>query len=147
MFVVTAVADGVRAGCLVGFTTQVSINPLRFMVCLSEKNHTFRVAARSHRLAVHALGRGQADLARLFGEQTGDEIDKFACCSWWADPQGVPVLAGAAAWFSGPILARVPMGDHVGYVIEPDDGEAADVSRAALIRFADLPDLDPGHEA
>ena len=32
MFVVTAAADGRRAGCLVGFTSQVSIDPPRLLV-------------------------------------------------------------------------------------------------------------------
>ena len=73
MYVVT-VADagtGERAGCLVGFATQCSISPMRFLVCLSRANHTHRVAAGSGILAVHALGVGQRDLAALFGEQTG----------------------------------------------------------------------------
>src|SRR4051794_41781759 len=43
MFIVTVAAGGERAGCLVGFATQCSINPPRFLVCLSDKNRTFRV--------------------------------------------------------------------------------------------------------
>ena len=44
MFVVTARADDEQDGCLVGFTTQCSIDPPRFLVCLSEKNRTTRIA-------------------------------------------------------------------------------------------------------
>jgi hypothetical protein len=58
MFVVT-VADagtGERAGCLVGFATQCSINPFRFLVCLSRANRTHRVASRSEVLAGQAAG-------------------------------------------------------------------------------------------
>ncbi len=32
MFIVTAAAGGRRAGCLVGFTTQCSIHPPRFLI-------------------------------------------------------------------------------------------------------------------
>lgn len=35
MYVVTAEADGERAGCLVGYASQCSIQPARFMVWLS----------------------------------------------------------------------------------------------------------------
>lgn len=79
MFVVTAAdaGTGERAGCLVGFATQCSIVPLRFLVCLSRTNRTHRVASRSRSLAVPVLGAEQRDLAVLFGEQTGDEIDKI----------------------------------------------------------------------
>ena len=33
MFIVTVAPDGGRAGCLVGFATQCSIDPVRFLVC------------------------------------------------------------------------------------------------------------------
>jgi len=54
MFIVTTVAaDGERSGCLIGFATQISISPPRFLVGLSGKNHTYRVAQRAEHLAVH----------------------------------------------------------------------------------------------
>ena len=45
MFVVTTVAadDGERSGCLVGFATQCSIHPPRWVVWLSLANHTCTV--------------------------------------------------------------------------------------------------------
>jgi len=44
MFIVTAAAGGEREGCLVGFATQSSIDPPRFVVCLSKNNRTYRMA-------------------------------------------------------------------------------------------------------
>ena len=44
MVVVTAAAGGERAGCLVGFHSQSSIEPARCCVWLSKANHTYRVA-------------------------------------------------------------------------------------------------------
>lgn len=147
MFIVTTAADGRRAGCLVGFATQASIDPPRFLVGLSDKNHTYRVATRAQRLVVHALGRERLDLARLFGERTGDETDKFAARAWHADGHGLPVLDDAAGWFSGPILDRRPMGDHVGFLVEPDDGAVRADTRGRLLSFADVGELNPGHGA
>ena len=46
MFVVTTRAGDEPAGCLVGFASQVSIRPPRFLVGLSKRNHTYRVARR-----------------------------------------------------------------------------------------------------
>jgi flavin reductase (DIM6/NTAB) family NADH-FMN oxidoreductase RutF len=43
MSIVTVQAGRDRAGCLVGFSTQTSINPPRFLVCLSRRNHTYNV--------------------------------------------------------------------------------------------------------
>ena len=47
MFVVTTRADDEPAGCLVGFASQVSITPPRFLVGLSKRNYTYRVATTS----------------------------------------------------------------------------------------------------
>src|SRR5512139_1340964 len=55
MYIVTAAAGGELAGCLVGFTTQCSIDPPRFLACLSDKNRTFRVAQRAGMLVVHLV--------------------------------------------------------------------------------------------
>ena len=41
MFVVTTQANDTPAGCLVGFASQTSIHPPRFLVGISERNHTF----------------------------------------------------------------------------------------------------------
>ena len=112
MFVVTTRADDESAGCLVGFTSQVSIGPPRFLVGLSKRNHTYRVAQRADHLAVHLVPRQHSELARLFGSETGDRTDKFARCAWHSGPHGMPILDDAAGWFAGdgaePLRRRRP---------------------------------------
>src|SRR3954469_9365366 len=78
MYVVTAAVDGERSGCLAGFVTQCSIDPPTMLVCISKANHTHAVAQAATTLVVHFLGAEDEALARLFGERTGDDIDKFA---------------------------------------------------------------------
>jgi flavin reductase (DIM6/NTAB) family NADH-FMN oxidoreductase RutF len=146
MFVVTARASDDLAGCLVGFTSQVSINPSRFLVGLSKKNYTFQVASRATHLAVHLLPKEHGEVARLFGSETGDLIDKFARCAWHEGPQGLPVLDDAAGWFAGRILNRFDVGDHVGHLLEPIAGHAPE-QLGELVTFSDVRDLEPGHEA
>ena len=146
MYVVTTAADEERAGCLVGFTSQVSIGPPRFLVGLSERNHTFRVAQRATHLAVHLLPRRHSELARLFGSETGDRTDKFARCAWREGPHGLPILDDAAGWFVGEVLSRDDLGDHIGFLLKPVDGHAPQ-KFDQLVTFADVRDLEPGHEA
>jgi flavin reductase (DIM6/NTAB) family NADH-FMN oxidoreductase RutF len=145
MFVVTTAAAGERAGCLVGFTTQASIDPPRLLVCLSVKNHTFRVAQRATLLAVHVLDRDQRDLATLFGEQTDDTTDKFGQCSWRPGPDGVPLLEECPRVVVGRVLRRDEYGDHVGHLLEPLE-VASDSSEDGL-SFEQVEDLDAGHPA
>ena len=146
MFVVTTMADGHPSGCLVGFTSQTSINPPRFLVGLSRKNHTFTVAQDAEHLAVHLLPRDQLALAELFGEKTGDTTDKFAQCTWHSGPEGMPILDAAPAWFVGQVIRRFDLGDHVGHLVEPVAGSAPD-ELGDLITFSDVRDLEPGHDA
>lgn len=143
MFIVTTAADGQTAGCLVGFATQCSIDPARFLVCVSERNHTYRVAARARILAVHVIGADQLELARLFGAQTEDDIDKFARCRWRPGPDGVPVLEDCERWFAGEILERHRLGDHVGFLLDPVAG--AHHGPGGLLWFQQVKDLEPGH--
>lgn len=146
MFVVTVTAGSERSGCLVGFVSQCSISPQRLMVCLSKRNYTYRVAADADTLVVHFLGTRDIDLARLFGEETGDEVDKFADCAWDPGPAGTPVLRGCRGWVSGQIIHRVDLGDHVGMVLDVTDGESRKPAERPL-GFDSLRHLEPGHDA
>jgi flavin reductase (DIM6/NTAB) family NADH-FMN oxidoreductase RutF len=146
MYIVTTRAGGHSAGCLVGFTSQVSIGPPRFLVGLSKRNHTYRVAQGAQHLAVHVVPRRHRDLARLFGSETGDRTDKFAQSSWHPGPHDLPILDDAAGWFVGEVLNRFDVGDHVGFLLEPVAGDAPE-KFDQLVTFADVRDLEPGHEA
>lgn len=145
MYVVT-VADGAhRAGCLVGFAAQVSIDPARALLGLSEKNHTYRVAQRVDTVCLHFLAADQVGLASLFGEETGDEVDKFTRCAWSPGPAGVPVLAGCRGWVAARVLDRFAAGDHQALLVEPFAGEA-ERPDDPFLGFRRVRHLHPGHE-
>ncbi len=146
MFVVTAASpSGEPSGCLVGFATQCSIRPARYLVCLSQRNHTHGVASRASALAVHLLGRDQRHVAELFGGATGDEVDKFARCPWVWGPRGSPMLVECPHRFVGNVLERLDVGDHTAYLLEVEaafgDGDLQ------LLTFQQVRDLEPGHGA
>lgn len=148
VYLVTTLADGERSGCLVGFATQISIEPVRFLVGISTANHTHRVAARAEYLAVHVVSREHMALVRLFAGETGDEIDKFTRCEWIDGPHGLPILADAGIWFAGRIVARRDVGgDHTCYVLEPVAGQVRDGRgrRGQWVAAADVDDVQPGH--
>ncbi|KOV92309.1 flavin reductase family protein [Streptomyces sp. NRRL B-3648] len=143
MCVVTAAAGGERAGCLVGFASQCSMEPLRFAVWLSKVNRTYRVARAAQFLAVHLLTRDQRELAELLGGETGDETDKFARLHWREGHGGSAVLTDTAAWFVGAVLHRTDGGDHVGFVLDPVEwGEGR---AGPLLRLSDAVGIEAGH--
>jgi flavin reductase (DIM6/NTAB) family NADH-FMN oxidoreductase RutF len=145
MLIVTAATAGERAGCLVGFATQCSIDPPGFLVCLSEKNRTLRVAERSDALLVHFLAADDEELAELFGSATGDEVDKFDRCRWHAGPRGLPVLDECPRWFAGEVLERIALGDHRAFVLAPFAAQRQGGAEPFPFRRAKR--LEPGHRA
>jgi flavin reductase (DIM6/NTAB) family NADH-FMN oxidoreductase RutF len=146
MFIVTTCVEGERTGCLVGFATQTSIRPPRFLVCLSHKNHTYRLALRARLLAVHVVPEDATELAELFGGETGDEIDKFERCAWRPGREGVPILEDCPNWFVGGVLTRFDAGDHDGFLLEPVDAQRGTDAEEELT-FHRARWIDPGHPA
>ena len=145
MFIVTATDGHEIAGCLVGFATQCSIDPPRVLVCLSDKNRTYRVAETADAMVVHLVPRGAEELAELFGSETGDAIDKFERCRWRPGPRGIPVVEDCGNWFAGRVLDRMDAGDHVAFLLEPF--EAASDPGAGSFDFHRARRMEPGHEA
>ena len=144
VFVVTTYDGRERAGCLVGFATQASIDPPRLLVCLSEANRTTAVARGADLLAVHLLDRRDHPLAELFGGETGDEVDKFARVGWRPGPGEVPLLDGCRH-VVGRVLDRFDLGDHVGHLLAPLEVEGDGAEDP--LTFADVTDVEAGHPA
>ncbi|HEY5246254.1 MAG TPA: flavin reductase family protein [Acidimicrobiales bacterium] len=145
LYVVTAADATEVSGCLAGFVTQSSIRPSRFIVCISKQNHTFRVAEQAAGLAVHLLGTDQHDLASLFGEQSGDVMDKFDHVHWRRGATGAPILADCSAWIEGHILWRTTAGDHEAFLVAVEDGGAG--PRHGQLDRQAAGDLQAGHPA
>lgn len=146
MVIVTAALGDERAGCLVGFHAQSSIEPERYAVWLSKANHTYRVAQHSTHLAVHFLDADQYDLAEHFGTTTGDRVDKFADVGYELGVDGVPLLTDCPNRF---VARRTAMldegGDHVCVVTEPVAVDAK--GPFTPLRLGAVADLDAGHGA
>jgi flavin reductase (DIM6/NTAB) family NADH-FMN oxidoreductase RutF len=145
MFIATVAASGARAGCLIGFATQCSIHPPRFLAGISDKNQTYRVALGAEVMAIHLVPEGATELAELFGGETGDDVDKFAHCAWRPGPSATPLLDDCPNRFVGRILERVDFGDHTGMVLEPFFAEAPE--QEAQLGFHRAKRIEPGHEA
>lgn len=145
LYVVTTVHEGQHSGCLVGFAGQVSIDPPQMLVCISDKNHTHALARHAGQAAVHVLSPDQQDLARLFGEETGDETDKFRQCAWQPGPGGLPLLDDAARRMVGRVVQRIPFADHLGLLLDPVEVSVSERPVAYTLRCA--ADMEPGHPA
>jgi len=145
MFIITAAANGERSGCLIGFATQSSIDPPRFLVCLSKKNRTYRVAKGTGAVAVHMVPEDATDLVELFGGETGDEVDKFERCAWHDGPEGLPIIDDCSSWFAAHVLGWLDAGDHEAVLLDPFDANKGHGDQPFPFHRAKR--IEPGHEA
>lgn len=144
MVVVTTAAAGERAGCLVGFHSQSSIDPEHYSVWLSKANHTYRVGLRASRFAVHFLTSADVGIAEQFGTRSGEDVDKFADVEVEAAPDGIPLLAACPHRM---LLERITLldagGDHVcltaRVIAAHTAGDFEPLRTSAVVH------LDPGH--
>ena len=145
MIVVTTAAGGERGGCLVGFHSQSSIDPSRYCVWLSKANHTYRLALRATHLAIHFLTEDDLALAELFGERSGDDVDKFTLTPSVPSLGGVPVLGACGRWTVVEKIALLDEGgDHVCISTQPVRSRADGPYRP--LRLSAVAHLQPGHE-
>jgi flavin reductase (DIM6/NTAB) family NADH-FMN oxidoreductase RutF len=145
MFVVTAAVEDERSGCLIGFGMPCSVDPQRFLACISKVNHTHGLALRASHLAVHVVPAGREDLAELFGGETGDEVDKFAQCAWSPGPSGSTLLDDCPDRFVGAVLDRFDVGDHTAMLLDPVWAQHGGGDPA--LRFSRAREIAPGHPA
>lgn len=145
LVVVTTVAEDERAGCLVGFHVQSSIDPQHYCVWLSKANHTYRVALRASHLAVHFLTADDLPLAERFGTLTGEDTDKFAGLDVELDPHGVPLLSACPNRMSLERIALLDDGaDHACLTTRV---LAASGASFTPLRVSDADHLDAGHDS
>ena len=144
LIVVTTVAEDERAGCLVGFHAQSSIDPQHYCVWLSKANHTYRVGLRASRFAVHFLTSADLSVAERFGTLTGEDTDKFAGIDVDLDPHGVPLLRACPHRMTLERLALLDDGsDHVCLTTRVRSAESA--GHFEPLRVSNAAHLDPGH--
>lgn len=137
--------EGEMSGCLAGFVSQCSIDPPNFVACISRANHTLGVAVRSPAMGLHLVGEDQLPLARLFGEETGDDVDKFAAADWRLGTTGAPLLADVSVAVEGIILGHFSVGDHEAFLVRAVRAVAG--PGRGLLTLRRSPHLHPGHPA
>ncbi|QIX27123.1 flavin reductase [Nocardioides sp. JQ2195] len=144
LVVVTTAVEGVRAGCLVGFHSQSSIDPEHYCFWLSKANHTYRVGLRATHFGLHFLPAHRRDLAERFGTVTGEDADKFAGLEVTSHEHGVPLLADCP---NRMVLERISLldvgGDHVNLATRVLHAEHG--GEFTPLRVSDAAGLEPGH--
>ncbi len=114
-------------------------------MCISKVNHTLLSPSTRRAWACIFSGPDQSALARLFGEETGDVVDKFASVDWRLGSTRRPVLVDAAVSMEGQVLGHFSVGDHEAFLVRAVRAVAG--GHAGLLTYRSAPPLEPGHPA
>jgi flavin reductase (DIM6/NTAB) family NADH-FMN oxidoreductase RutF len=143
---VVGVANGDRRDAFAAaWLTQVSFEPLLIALSVNPDHASYPLLVGSGAFTVNVLRRGQLELARHFGTQSGRTVDKLADQQWRPSVSGAPILSEAAAFLECEVVARHGAGDHElvvgrvrsGGVLAPD---------APLMTYAETGNLDGSAE-
>lgn len=125
LYVVSAEADGLKAGCVINTAVQVTAEPPRLSVAVNKENVTAGVIARAGAFAVTALDQ-TADMPCIgnFGFRSSDTFDKFARYEMRLAANGMPYCPEhACAMFSCRLVDTVDVGTHLVFIGEVEEAE------------------------
>jgi flavin reductase (DIM6/NTAB) family NADH-FMN oxidoreductase RutF len=114
---VTVITTRAASGQLIGITASsfnsVSLDPPLVLWSLATKSASMAVFQANSHYVVNVLAASQVELCKRFATLKGD---RFAGVPHAAGDTGMPVLAGALAWFECHNRSRYQEGDHVIFV-------------------------------
>ncbi|WP_085315445.1 flavin reductase family protein [Derxia lacustris] len=139
--VTTRTADGQPRGFTASSFTSVSLEPRLVLVCIARGAASFDAFAGAPRFAISVLADGQTEVSNLFASR---QADRFGSCDWQDGRTGLPLIAGASAFFECLTHSTVEAGDHlilIGQVVEHGHAEPAPLAycRGAYAALAALP--------
>lgn len=120
LYVVGVAHGDQRDAFTAAWITQVSFDPLLLALSINPTHASYPILMAAGVFSMSILRRGQLELARHFGTQSGRAVDKLAGQRWQAALGGAPVLLDAAAYLECRVTARHTAGDHelvVGQVV------------------------------
>ena len=120
LYVVSAEADGEKAGCIINTATQVTAEPIRLIVAVHKDNVTTGVIQRAGAFAVSVLDQ-TADMPYIgnFGFRTSDTYNKFEKYETAVSEVGSPYSPEhACAVCACRLIDTVDVGTHLLFVGE-----------------------------
>jgi flavin reductase (DIM6/NTAB) family NADH-FMN oxidoreductase RutF len=113
--ITTRLEDGSFLGLTASSFNSVSLEPPLVLWSLAQRANSLPVFSGNSHYVINVLSAQQAELADRFAQPSKN---RFEGVEFTFSPTGLPILAGAAAWFECHNRSRYPEGDHVIFVGE-----------------------------
>ncbi len=143
---VVGVSHGPRANAFTAaWVTQASFDPLLVALVVNPENFSYGLLQQSRAFVLNLLRKGQLDLARHFGTQSGRNLNKLEGHGWRAGALGAPILLDAAAYLECRMVGSLPAGDHQVILGQAVAGEVMADTAEPMI-YAETGDIDGSSE-
>src|SRR3954471_2195192 len=93
VYIIGAAHGGRSNAFTAAWLMQVAFDPLLVALSVNASNASYPLLKESGAFVVNVLHRGQLELARHFGTQSGNDVDKLRAVRWRAGQFGAPVLS------------------------------------------------------
>jgi flavin reductase (DIM6/NTAB) family NADH-FMN oxidoreductase RutF len=145
LYVVGVAHGDQRNAFTAAWITQVSFDPLLLVLSINPTHASYPILTAAGVFSVSILRRGQLELARHFGTQSGRAVDKLAGQRWQPALAGAPVLLDAGAYLECRVISRHAAGDHQLVLAQVVGGRVL-APEAATMTYAETGDLDGSAE-
>lgn len=103
--------------------TQVSFSPCKIAVSVDKSRYSADLIKKQGIFSVSVLTKGQEDVAKVCGFQSGKDVNKPERVNYELNKEGLPVIRNCAAQMTCKVIETFDAGDHFLFVAEIENGE------------------------
>jgi len=126
VFVITFSLDGINYGLTTAWINRASFKPNMIMASIGRNRKGYNELLDCEIFCVNILGDVSIEIARHFGDTSGNNINNFKDLEFKFMENGSPVLKDSVAAFECKLVKKIDAGDHVvlfGEVLNGTDQE------------------------
>ena len=127
LYIVSSFKNGHINGQCSNTVIQLTNEPMRISVCLNKNNLTHEYINSSGLFSVSILGQEHFDKVRIFGYQSGRNVDKFANVNYILGKNGCPILTDCIGYLEASVIwdKTVDVGTHTLFIADVTSGRLA----------------------
>ena len=123
LYIITAQAEGRDNGQCANTCFQITSDPARLAIGISQQNFTHELIQKSGKFGVSVLNLTGHDYARGFGYRSGRDVDKFKGLAVHRGESGVLLLDDALVTMEATVRDQMDAGTHTLFLADVTNGE------------------------
>jgi len=134
LYIISSKKSDKLSGYISNTVMQVTSDPVQFAVCCNKNNYTAGLIHDSKTFSISALQKDtKDDMIRLFGYNSGRDVDKFEKVNYLTGLTGVPIVTeDTIVWFECELVQTYDVGSHLVFIGKTIKGDTIDINLEPL---------------